>query len=286
MEYYRDVLDHGVVEVDDYFGSDLDVARIARISTGQGNKTPEADAKFIDYLYRHGHMSPFEMPVIRFKIKMPIFVARQWFRHRSASPNEYSGRYSEMIDECYVPEPERLMARDTDNRQASGGVRDPKLAETLSGIMRGDMLIAGDGYKTVLANGAPRELARTVLPLSTYTLFFWQQNLRNLFHLLALRLHAHAQWETRQYAQAVYALTKQRFPLSCAAFEEHTLNAVTLSAQEIAIVREALQSEPGAIAEIERDLRGPQYAALAGNASRRHAFLRKLWIDEPTEEEA
>jgi thymidylate synthase (FAD) len=244
MEYRRDVLDHGFVEVDDYFGSDLDIARIARVSTGKGNKTPEEDAKFIAYLYRHRHWSPFEMPVLRFKVQMPIFVARQWGRHRTHSMNEYSGRYSEMLNDHYLPEVDRLMYRDTDNRQASGGVRDPERAKALRDVMSGDMLSAGDGYKTILAGGVSKELARTVLPMSTYTLFFWQQNLRNLLGLLEQRLHPHAQWEIREFAQAVFDLTKQRFPLTCAAFEAFTLNAATFSEDELDLLREALRGSP------------------------------------------
>lgn len=277
------VLDHGYVELDAVFGSDLDIVRRARVSTGKGNKTPAEDQRFLDYLWRHQHLSPFGFPQLTFKITMPIAMARQWTRHRTHEMNELSGRYTELA-EAYAPTPDRFRLRDTDNRQASGGVLDPELADVLADDMDHRMHLNRVSYRDALEQGVPKEIARLSLPLSTYTTFYWQQSLRNLLHLLHLRLDGHAQWETRQYAEAVYTLTAEQFPWTCAAFERHTLNAVTLSSDEYALLLDAVHGEPGVQAAVEYLLANdPTYRDLNENGRRRREFLAKLEYDRDGE---
>ena len=275
-----DVLDHGYVELDAVFGSDRDIARYARGSTGKGNKTPEEDERFLDYLWRHQHVSPFEFADVVFKIKMPIALARQWMRHRTASVNELSGRYTTMPDHAYAPTPHRFMLRDTDNRQASGGVTDPGVAYDMSRDMKERLLSGRACYHDALESGAPKEIARLGLPLSTYTVFYWKQNLRNFLHLVNLRMDSHAQWETQQYAGACYELVQEQFPWTCAAFERHTLDAVTLSADEYELLLDALHSEPSVRVDIAALLANdPTYRDLNENGRRRREFLAKLDLD-------
>lgn len=243
MDIHYPVLDHGFVKLDDHLGTDLDIARLARASTGGGNKAPEVDAKFLDYLWRHGHMSPFEMPMVRLELKMPIAMARQWVRHRLHSMNEMSARYVELPEEYYAPLPGRMIARDTDNRQASGGVDNLQHAGEIADGLDMAMDDASASYRIALAEGAPKEVARFALPVSTYTTFYWQQNLRSLLDLLRLRLHDHAQWETRQYAEAVYAIVKDLFPVTAEVFERNTLNAQTFSEPEMLILRTLLEAD-------------------------------------------
>lgn len=238
------VLDHGYVRLDGIFGSDQDIVRIARVSTGKGNKSEEEDRKFIDYLWRNHHDSPFEFPVLCFELKMPIFVARQWVRHRTHSMSEFSGRYSEMPEEMYLPDVEHMRQQGTDNRQGSGEPMDPVIAEGFRQSMVGVQRSAKIDYHRYLSWGMSKELARINLPLAQYTRFFWQQNLRNLLHLLSLRLDAHAQPEAQAYAQAVYGFVKEHFPWTYDAFERWTLNSVTFGEHEVERLRELIASLP------------------------------------------
>lgn len=269
MDTHYPVLDEGFVQLDAHLGTDGDIARIARVSTGKGNKTPEEDAKFLDYLWRHGHLSPFEMPVVRLKIKMPIFVARQWVRHRTHSMNEVSGRYVELTDSYYVPEADRFLARDTDNRQASGGFVDVLDAVEALDDLDSAMINARRSYERAVADGAPKEVARIALPVATYTIFFWQQNLRNLLHLLELRLHEHAQWETRQYAEAIFAIVRDLFPVTAEVFERHTLNGRRFSEPEMLLLRSLVYGQT-------RNLRLLEAMSARLSKSQQREFFDKL----------
>lgn len=232
------VLNHGHVRLVDYSGGDARVVVAARQSTTGATKTPQEDRKFIHFLMREGHHTPFEMVNFTFEVKLPIFVARQWIRHRIGSFNEFSGRYSEMKDEFYVPEPERIRKQDKKNKQGSS-------AEELTGDQKLDFIAdiregqfsAHDRYKKALEAGVSKELARIGLPVSTYTQWYWNVNLRSLFNFLHLRLDSHAQWEIQQYAKVVEKMARAVAPWSYEAFEEHTQNGLHLSATEVLTVQ-------------------------------------------------
>ena len=226
------VLDKGFVRGVDYLGDDAAIVQAARCSYGKGTKSVSEDRGLIRYLMRHRHTSPLEMVEFKFHCKMPIHVARQWVRHRMASLNEMSGRYSEMPNECYVPELDRLQLQSKDNKQGSS---DEQVEEAvyIQGNMQEVQKKAFDVYQEHLESGLAREVARNDLPLSTYTEWYWKMDLHNLFHFLRLRLHSHAQYEIRQYANAIYELIKPIVPLACEAFEDYVLNAVTFSRQEM-----------------------------------------------------
>ncbi len=226
------VLDKGFVRLVDQMGDDSAIVQAARVSYGPGTKTLREDAALIDYLMRHRHTSPFEMVVFKFHVKAPIFVARQWFRHRTASVNEISGRYSVLKDEFYEPQAWRKPS--SKNKQASG---EAFLDREADALLRQVEEEAYRAYQALLERGIAREMARMVLPLNLYTEFYWKQDLHNLFHFLKLRLAPEAQWEIRAYAQAIAALVKERVPLAWQSFEEHILHGVGLSRSE----REALK---------------------------------------------
>lgn len=219
-----DVLDHGSVLLVDHMASDQKVTGAARVSTGKGpeytSKGPEADAKLIEYLMAHGHGTPFEHAVFQFFVKAPIFVVREWQRHRMASYNEQSGRYAEFKPEFYVPDHIRVPHHE--NKQQSV-VRDPLVNQPRSqGDLIDDMRFASrdafESYETLLQQGVAREMARIVLPLSMYTSFWFTVNARSLMNFLALRNHAAAQWEIRQFAIAIEAMFAELMPLTYAAF--------------------------------------------------------------------
>lgn len=234
------VLDHGYVRLDGVLGTDQDIARIARVSTGKGNKSEEADKRFIDYLMRHQHWSPFEMPVMRFEVKMPIFVARQWVRHRTHSMNEYSGRYSEMPEETFLPDVERIQTQGTDNRQGSGEPLFEGSAALVRYAMEHEQELARKSYQNYLNAGVSKELSRINLPLSQYTIFYWQQNLRNLLATLHLRLDEHAQPEARAYAQVMAGYVEKHFPWTYAAWTENVLMSRTFSRTELRVLGDLL----------------------------------------------
>ena len=236
------VLDKGFVRLVDYMGSDSRIVQSARVSYGAGTRTVREDKGLIDYLLRHRHTSPFEQVIITVHAKMPVFVARQWVRHRTARLNEISGRYSEMKDEFYVPDPERVLPQDTANKQGSleGGELPPEVRRAaVESILREQEEVYA-GYRRMLDDGVSRELARINLPLSLYTEWYWQIDLNNLFHFLELRLESHAQWEIRQYAEALAAITRAVVPLAWESFEEHVLHGAHLSRSEVNAVREML----------------------------------------------
>ena len=240
------VLDRGFVRLVDYLGSDARIVQSARVSYGEGTTTVRRDRALIDYLIRHQHTSPFEQVIITFHAKMPIFVARQWVRHRTARLNELSGRYSEMVDEFYVPAAERIKPQDTFNLQGSleNGEVPPELQQKVIEIIKRDQEDVYKAYREMLDDGISRELARINLPLSLYTEWYWQIDLHNLFHFLKLRLDMHAQWEIRQYAAALGKIAKAVAPWAYESFEEHVLYGASLSRSEIQAIKAMLEGKP------------------------------------------
>jgi thymidylate synthase (FAD) len=229
------VLDKGFVRLVDYLGNDLRVVQSARVSYGGGTKSYRQDAALIDYLMRNRHTSPFEQVILTFHIKCPIFVARQWLRHRTARVNEISGRYSVMKDEFYVPAAADVARQSTDNRQGRAEEPlPPQEAEDVRGKLAADQKAAYESYDELIDEGLARELCRINLPLSLYTEFYWQIDMHNLFHFLSLRLTAHAQKEIRLYAETLFDIAKRVAPLSCDSFQNNVLGAVTFTAEEAA----------------------------------------------------
>lgn len=238
------VLDRGFVRLVDYMGSDARIVASARVSYGKGTKTLREDKLLIDYLLKHRHTSPFEQVVLTFHAKMPIFVARQWIRHRTARLNEISGRYSVMADEFYLPQEETLRLQCTVNKQGRSQEPAPPevRARALETLADGQRRAYGE-YREMLDGGLARELARIHLPLSLYTEWYWQMDLHNLFHFLVLRLHPHAQFEIRAYAKVLLDIARAVAPMAVEAFERHLLNAVTLSADEVEQARRSLSGK-------------------------------------------
>ena len=194
------VLDHGFVRLVDYMGSDSRIVQSARVSYGSGTKTYRQDKGLINYLLRNDHTSPFEQVVFTFHLKMPIFVARQWVRHRTARMNEISGRYSVMKDECYIPDKAHIALQSEDNKQGRKAEPvDDATAERVITMLEEDHKRIFETYHALLDMGIAREIARIDLPLSLYTEFYWQMDLHNLFHFLKLRLDGHAQYEIRDH---------------------------------------------------------------------------------------
>ncbi|UPY35146.1 FAD-dependent thymidylate synthase [Sediminicoccus sp. KRV36] len=249
------VLDHGFLRVVDYMGDDGAVVQSARVSYGRGTKAANEDRGLIRYLMRHRHSTPFEMCEIKYHVKLPIFVARQWIRHRTANVNEYSARYSVMDREFYIPEPEQLAAQSSSNRQGRGDVLEGEDAALVLDMLREDATRNYDHYAWMLnedAAGEPmergrtglaRELARMNLTLNTYTQWYWKTDLHNLLHFLSLRGDAHAQYEIRVYAEAMLETVKAWVPLTYEAFADYRMGAVMMSAQMLAIVRRMLGGE-------------------------------------------
>jgi len=221
------VLDKGFVRLVDYMGNDESIVQAARVSYGGGTKSVREDKALIDYLMRHHHSSPFEMVEFKFHLKLPLFVFAQLVRHRTASLNAMSARYSEMPDEFYTPESYRT--QDTNNKQGSLDYLSPAWNEFPSGEVRSGSTIEYDRYQALLEHGVAREMARMVLPQNLYTEVYWKQDLHNLLHLLRLRLDPHAQWEIRQYAQAIYGIIQPIIPWTIESWENHVRQAISLS---------------------------------------------------------
>lgn len=214
------VLDHGYVRLVDSMGTDLSIVRAARVSYDAEWRTGEdegKDKKLISYLWKNKHTSPFEAVEFQFEIKCPIFIARQWHRHRTQSYNEVSARYTELPEEFYVPELAQITTQSGSNKQMRTDEQN-QFADQMQDTIRKTNEYAFAMYRKMLLNGVPRELARSVLPLGTYTRFFAKMNLRNLFHFLELRLHPHAQYEIRVYAQAMSQLIQPIVPVAHEAF--------------------------------------------------------------------
>ena len=235
------VLDKGFVRLVDYLGGDERVVQSARVSYGEGTKGYREDAGLIDYLMRNRHTSPFEQVVLTFHVKLPIFVARQWIRHRTARLNEISGRYSIMKDDFYVPAPADIALQSTDNKQGrSQEALDPGMAGEIRSQMEASQKEAYADYTSLIDKGIARELARINLPLSLYTEWYWQIDLHNLFHFLELRLDMHAQKEIRLYAGVLFDITKKVAPRCCESFERHVLRGVSFSADEFGEIKRRL----------------------------------------------
>jgi thymidylate synthase (FAD) len=263
------VLDeHGFVRVIDYMGDDAAIVQAARVSYGRGTKRVSEDKGLINYLMRHRHTTPFEMCEIKYHVKLPIFVARQWIRHRTANVNEYSARYSILDNEFYVPSSEHLAEQATTNRQGRGTALDRTEADRVLEILKSDAALfredaerAYRGYLELLnedATGAlidpdrpgiARELARMNLSLNFYTQLYWKIDLHNLMHFLSLRADSHAQYEIRAYAEVMLDTLKRWVPMTYAAFLEYRMNAATISATGLAVIRRMLAGEPVAQAD-------------------------------------
>ena len=244
------VLDHGLIRVIDYMGDDAAICQAARVSYGRGTKAVSDDRGLIRYLMRHWHSTPFEMCEVKFHVKLPIFVARQWIRHRTANVNEYSARYSVMDREFYIPAPEHLAAQSVVNNQGRGQVLEGAEAARVLDLLREDAMRAYDHYEDMLTPdadtgklGLARELARMNLPANVYTQWYWKIDLHNLFHFLRLRADVHAQYEIRVYAQIMGDIVKDWVPQAYEAFEDYRLGAVSLSAKAKEVLKRRLAGE-------------------------------------------
>jgi len=241
------VLDHGFVRVVDYMGDDAAIVQAARVSYGQGTKHARDDSGLIRYLMRHWHSTPFEMCEIKFHVKLPVFVARQWIRHRTANVNEYSARYSILDREFYIPAPDALAAQSTVNNQGRGAVLEGAEAQRVLETLTADAGRSYDNYEAMLSQdgqqGLARELARMNLPMNIYTQWYWKVDLHNLMHFLRLRADAHAQYEIRVYADAICELVKAWVPATWSAFEDYRLNAAQFSGPGMACLRRMLAGE-------------------------------------------
>ncbi len=248
------VLDHGIIRVVDYMGDDSAIVQAARVSYGRGTKRIQEDSGLIKYLLRHHHTTPFEMAEIKFHVKLPIFVARQWIRHRTASVNEYSARYSVLDNEFYIPQPEHLAAQSTLNRQGRGTVLEGDEAAEVLSLLRRDAEQAYDDYSTMLndpsspdhrddRSGLARELARMNLSLNFYTQWYWKTDLHNLMNFLRLRADSHAQFEIRAYAEIMLEIMAAWVPIAYSAFKEYRMEAVQLSGTAVKAVRRMIAGE-------------------------------------------
>ena len=249
------VLDHGFVRVVDYMGDDTSIVQSARVSYGKGTKKVSTDTGLIKYLMRHRHSTPFEMCEIKYHVKLPIFVARQWIRHRTANVNEYSARYSILDKEFYIPEKEHLAAQSKDNRQGRGDLINGKQADEILKILKEDAQKNYDDYEKMLnekydgsvidknKQGLARELARMNLTLNAYTQWYWKTDLLNLLNFLALRADSHAQYEIRAYADVMIDSLKKWVPITYEAFMDYRVGVTELSLKGKSIVKKMIKGE-------------------------------------------
>jgi thymidylate synthase (FAD) len=254
---YKKIHEYGFVGLIDHLGDDHSIARAARVSYGTGTKNVSDDRNLIRYLVRHKHTSPLEMGEVVFHIKLPIFVMRQLVRHRTASLNEYSGRYSEMSDEFYLPAENYMQPQSKTNKQGRAGEISEPIKKKITNLFLLLYEHAYSTYKTLLGDtpgrleleegeeypGLSRELARLPLSVSNYTECFFKMDIHNLFHMLNLRMDSHAQREIRDFANAMYELVKPHFPLACEAFEDYIFKSVTLSKMDILALRDMLENK-------------------------------------------
>jgi thymidylate synthase (FAD) len=239
------VLDKGFVRLVDYFGGDQRIVQSARVSYGEGTKSVSQDGALIDYLLRHQHTSPFEQVVMTFHVKMPIFVARQWVRHRTGRMNEVSGRYSIMKDEFYVPAEDKVAPQSTDNKQGRATEAfDKETADKIIAQQEEGQKAAYESYNELIDSGLAREIARINLPFSLYTEFYWEMDLHNLFHFLKLRLDSHAQYEIRVYAEVILEMCRKVAPMATESFINHMNEGVNFSGEEMDALRKILAGEP------------------------------------------
>ena len=241
------VLDHGFIRVVDYMGDDAAICQAARVSYGKGTKSVQNDEGLIRYLMRHWHSSPFEMCEVKLHVKLPVFVARQWIRHRTANVNEYSARYSILDREFYIPAPEHIAAQSVVNNQGRGEALTGAEAARVLDILKTDSERSYDNYQAMISDdgqrGLARELARMNLPTNIYTQWYWKVDLHNLLHFLRLRADAHAQYEIRVYADAICSVVADWVPFAYAAFEDYRLGGATLSETALECVRRMLKGE-------------------------------------------
>jgi thymidylate synthase (FAD) len=243
------VLDHGFIRVIDYMGDDSSIVQSARVSYGKGTKKVSTDEGLIRYLMRHWHSTPFEMCEIKYHVKLPIFIARQWIRHRTANVNEYSARYSILDKEFYIPAKEQLSAQSTNNRQGRGELITGQQADEVLKILKDDAVRTYDNYEKMLnerfdgtiidekKSGLARELARMNLTLNSYTQWYWKTDLLNLMNFLFLRGDSHAQYEIRVYAEKMLDTVKKWVPITHAAFLDYRVGAAHLSSKGLKIVK-------------------------------------------------
>ena len=246
------VLDHGFIRVIDYMGTDQSIVQAARVSYGEGTKKLREDRGLIRYLLSHWHTTPFEMCEIKFHVKLPIFVARQWIRHRTANVNEYSARYSVLDREFYVPEINQLGSQSTTNKQGRSESLNKNFAKQAQKLIKDNSNQLYDDYKNLLngnllnkdeyedGEGLARELARTTLPLNYYTQWYWKVDLHNLMHFLKLRADSHAQYEIQIYAEKMIDVLKKWVPLTYEAFEDYRNNSYQLSKEAVKILKDIL----------------------------------------------
>ncbi len=250
------VLDHGFVRVVDYMGDDAAIVQAARVSYGRGTKRVQEDRGLIRYLLRHRHTSPFEMCEIKLHVKLPMFVARQWIRHRTANVNEYSARYSILDREFYLPDAQQLAAQSSSNRQGRGELLSDDQATEVQARMASGSAKAYADYLWFLNDGAgteveadpdrpglARELARMVLPVSAYTQWYWKVDLHNLLHFLSLRGDPHAQYEIRAYADVLMDLVQRWVPMTAEAFEDYRLGSLSISKQGLVVLKRLISGE-------------------------------------------
>lgn len=280
----HNVLDHGMIRVVDYMGNDAAVVQAARVSYGAGTKTPSDDRSLIRYLMSHQHTTPFEMCEIKLHVKLPIFVARQWIRHRTASVNEYSARYSILDREFYFPEVGDIAKQSQSNKQGREEGLDLDLddlsAEEIRAILMHDANRAYDSYEELVNEdgyGLARELARMNLPTNIYTQWYWKVNLHNLLNFLRLRADSHAQMEIRVYAEIICDIVRQWCPATFEAFEDYVLNACRFSRMEMEVVRAlAEKAAAGTAPNFVSDL-----TSLGDlNVREQREFLAKLGVSE------
>ena len=249
------VLDHGFVRVIDYMGNDNSIVQSARVSYGKGTKQISTDSGLIKYLMRHWHTTPFEMCEIKYHIKLPIFIARQWIRHRTANVNEYSARYSILDKEFYLPSPENLASQSTSNRQGRGNIVEGEQAKEVLELLKTDAERTYNNYETMLnerydgstidenKKGLARELARMNLTLNTYTQWYWKTDLLNLMNFLRLRADHHAQYEIRVYADIMLETLKKWTPITHEAFMDYRVGGVEISAKGKLVIKKLLKNE-------------------------------------------
>lgn len=243
----KPVLDHGFIRVIDYMGDDNAITQAARVSYGKGTKSVQNDEGLIRYLMRHWHSTPFEMCEIKLHVKLPVFVARQWIRHRTANVNEYSARYSILDREFYIPAPDHLNAQSVVNNQGRGAALEGEEAARVLDILKSDSDRAYDHYEQMISEdgqqGLARELARMNLPANIYTQWYWKVDLHNLFHFLRLRADSHAQYEIRVYADAICEVVKDWVPYAYSAFEDYRMGGAQLSGKGVDCLRRMVAGE-------------------------------------------
>lgn len=241
------VLDHGFIRVIDYMGDDAAITQAARVSYGRGTKSVSNDEGLIRYLMRHWHSTPFEMCEIKLHVKLPVFVARQWIRHRTANVNEYSARYSILDREFYIPAPDALAAQSVVNNQGRGAALEGAEAQRVLKYLTEDAMRCYDHYEEMISDqgqqGLARELARMNLPANIYTQWYWKVDLHNLLHFLRLRADAHAQYEIRVYAEEICRVVADWVPFAYRAFEDYRMGGATLSSTALDCVRRMLKGE-------------------------------------------